>query len=126
MTCQHGMIIKAINRNLNNVKVNIDSGDRVGVGEFDTRKVQQRWNPSHIAYDNMLGAGLMMTRFEDDMQEHWNHQMIRNQHAQELTKDKTGKQVDMARCFPPYPNELHKTSHGYHHCKAANFYPKTI
>ena len=38
---------------------------RSSVGEFDTRKVQQKLESSHIAYDNMLGAGLEK-RFGDD------------------------------------------------------------
>ena len=34
------------------------------------------------------------------------------------------EQVDMARCFTPCPNELHKTSHGHHHCNPCNFLPQ--
>ena len=44
----------------------------------------KRKEPSHIAYDNMLGAGLTMQRFEDDMKETWNENMIKIQHALKL------------------------------------------
>ena len=46
---------------------------------------------SHIAYDNMLGAGLMMQRFEDDMNRTWNEQMIKIQHALKLKECKEGR-----------------------------------
>ena len=67
MTCQHGMIIKAINRNLNNVKVNSDSGDRVVSVNLTQGRCNKGWNPSHITYDNMLGAWFYDERNEDDM-----------------------------------------------------------
>ena len=35
----------------------------------------KRKEPSHIAYDNMLGAGLVMQRFEDDTEQHFHDQM---------------------------------------------------
>ena len=39
-------------------------------GRYNRRK-----EPSHIVYDNMLGAGLMMQRIEDDMEQHLHDQM---------------------------------------------------
>ena len=39
-------------------------------GRYNRRK-----EPSKIAYDNMLGAGLMMQRVEDDMGQHLHDQM---------------------------------------------------
>ena len=49
------MIIKAL-QEFNNVKVKHRFRRRSSVGEFDTRKMQQQLETSHIAYDNMLGA----------------------------------------------------------------------
>ena len=56
------MVIKQFNRNKYNVKVNIDSGDGVVTVNLTQGKVQQKMGSSHIAYDNMLGAELMMER----------------------------------------------------------------
>ena len=53
-------------KNLNNVKVKHRLRGRNSVGEFDTRKVQQQLETSHIAYDNMLGADLK----EEDLRWH--------------------------------------------------------
>ena len=61
------MINKAINISKYNVKVNIDSRDGVVSVNLTQGRCNKRWNPSHIAYDNMLGAGLMMQGFKDDM-----------------------------------------------------------
>ena len=58
---------QTINRSKDNVKVKHQFQRQRGVDEFDTGKMQQRMGSSHIAYDNMIGAGLMMQRFEDDM-----------------------------------------------------------
>ena len=69
------MIIKAINKILNNVKVKHRFRRRSSVDEFDTRKVQQKMESSHIAYDNMLVAGMRLQRVEDDMEQHLNDQM---------------------------------------------------
>ena len=52
-------------------------------------RYHRRKEPSHIAYENMLGAGLMMKRIEDDMKESWDDQMTRSQHAHKLTESKT-------------------------------------
>ena len=77
MTCQHGMIIKVINRNLNNVKVKHRFRRRRSVDEFDTRKIEQRKEPSHIAYDNMLGVFSRMQWIQDDMEGSFKEQMNR-------------------------------------------------
>ena len=53
----HGISNKHYKK-LNNVKVKHRFRRRSSVGEFDTRKVQQQLETSHIAYDNMLGADL--------------------------------------------------------------------
>ena len=45
-------------KNLHNVKVKQRFRRQSSVGEFDTRKVQQQLEASHIAYDNMLGLTL--------------------------------------------------------------------
>ena len=45
-------------KDLNNVKVKHRFRRRSSVGEFDTRKVQQQLEASHIAFDNMLGLTL--------------------------------------------------------------------
>src|ERR1043165_8795564 len=89
-------------------------------GRYNRRK-----KPSHIAYDNMLGAGLMMQRSEDDMKRTWKEQMIKIQHAQKLkeSKDKKGR-FDMARCFTPCPLELHKTPLRHHHWNPCIFLPQ--
>ena len=55
-------------KNLNNVKVKQRLRRRSRVGEFDTRKVQQQVEISHITYDNMLGADLKK-KIEDDMEQ---------------------------------------------------------
>ena len=49
------------------MKVNIDSGDGVVSMNLTPGRCNKGWKPSHIAYDNMLGASLMLQRFEDDM-----------------------------------------------------------
>ena len=69
------MIIKQFNRNKYNVKVNIDSGEGVVLVNLTQGKVKQKMESSHIAYENMLGAELMMekkwrwheTKLEDQM-----------------------------------------------------------
>ena len=73
-------------------------------------RCKKRKEPSHIAYENMLGAGLMMQRLEDDMKRTRNEQIIKIQHALKLQegKDKKGR-FDFVRCFTPCPLELHKT-----------------
>ena len=58
---------QSINNSNYNVKVKHRFRRRSSVDEFDTGKLQQRVEPSHMAYENMLGAGLMMKRIEDDM-----------------------------------------------------------
>ena len=45
-------------KNVNIVKVEQRFQRRSSVGEFDTRKVQQQVEISHITYDNMLEADL--------------------------------------------------------------------
>ena len=57
-------------------------------GRYNRRK-----EPSHIAYDNMLGAGLRMQRIEDDMEQNLNDQMNKIQHALRLNRkqEKEGK-----------------------------------
>ena len=42
-----------------------------------SERCNKRKEPSHIAYDNILGAGLMMQIFEDDMKRTWNEQKIK-------------------------------------------------
>ena len=56
-------------------------------------RYKRRKEPSHIAYYNMLGAGLMMQKLEDDMEQHLHDQMIRIQHALKLKEkqEKRGK-----------------------------------
>ena len=56
-----------------------------------SERCNKRKEPSHIAYDNILGAGLMMQIFEDDMKRTWNEQMIKIQHALKLKECKEKK-----------------------------------
>ena len=62
---------------------------RSSVDEFDTGKMQQRIGPSHIAYENILGVGLMMQRFEEAKKRTWKEQMNKIQHAPKLKEGKT-------------------------------------
>ena len=51
------MINNAINRNNYNVKINMDYGDGEMSMNLTLERCIRRKEPSHIAYDNMLGAG---------------------------------------------------------------------
>ena len=79
------------NRSNYNVKVKHRFRRQSSVDGFDTGKMQQGMEPSHIAYDNMLGAGLMMQKFEDDMKRNLKDQMNKAQHALSLKESKGRK-----------------------------------
>ena len=79
-------------------------------------RYKRRKGPNHIAYENMLGDGLIMQIFEDDMKRTWNEQMNKIHHALKLKEGKDMKsKFYMARCLTPCPLELHNTSHEHHH-----------
>ena len=61
-------------------------------------RYKRRKGPNHIAYENMLGDGLIMQIFEDDMKRTWNEQMIKIQHALKLKElqEKEGR-FDLVR-----------------------------
>src|ERR1041385_1892005 len=48
-------------------KKNIDSGDGEMSMNLTSERCNKRKEPSHPAYEKMLGAGLTTQRFEDDM-----------------------------------------------------------
>ena len=116
---------QAINNSNYNVKVKHRFRRRSSVEEFDTGKMQQRLEPSLIAHENMLGAGLMMQRFEDDMKRTWNEQMNKIQHALKLKEGKTEKTgLIWLGGFTPCPLELHNTSHKHHHWNPCMILPQ--
>ena len=80
---------------------------------------------NHIAYENMLGVGLMMQIFEDDMKRTWNEQMDKIQHAQKLKgKQKKKGKVGNGQVITLCPFESHKTPNGHHHLNPCIFIPQ--
>ena len=57
-----------------------------------SERCNKRNEPSHIAYDNMLGAGWRLQRIEDIMEHNLKDQLNKIQHALKLKEGKIGSQ----------------------------------
>ena len=112
-------------KNLNNVKVKQRFRRRSSVGEFDTRKVQQQLETSHIAYDNMLGDDFEERWLKRTWNKTWKEQMINISKCTEDEMRQAGKdRLILVEVVTPCPHELHKTSWGHHHCNPCRKIPQ--
>ena len=89
-------------------------------GRYNRRK-----GSSHIAHDNMLGACLMMQRFEDDMEHHLNDQMNNISTCTEVERMQRKERQGLIWLSDHTMSiELHKTSNGHHHLNPCIFLPQ--